>query len=386
MQYTLNNDSAWGLTLQIEEQWKEWLAQNMLAENRLLARIISQNHHEYCCVLPKAHFHHNPTPTQIVRARVSGAYRNRQEKRGDFPVVGDWVCVELFLGKEEGIIAHVLPRVGCIRRWAVGDKTREQAIAANLDYILLISGLDGGRNFLSGMIERGLTVARNSGAQPLIVLNKVDCASDETRAWVRVEAESLAQGVPVHLVSAKTLEGIDRLSAALEPGKTVAMLGKSGVGKSALVNAFFALNSESGPQQGPAVEGKLRADAQGRHTTTSCHLYPLPWGAFIIDAPGLRALKIWGNEDDLARAFPDVEALIVACRFRNCSHESEPDCAVQEALEDGTLEVRRYESYKKLQREIQYLGRRQNQLAAREEQQKWKKINMKQHKNKRFFR
>ena len=191
------------------------------------------------------------------------------------------------------------------------------------------------------------------------------------------------------------IEGIEALAAALEPEKTVAMLGKSGVGKSALVNAFFSLDSQKSHQSSPALgghqsshalEGELGANVQGRHTTTNSQLYPLPWGAFIIDVPGLRELKIWSDENDLALSFPDVEALIAQCRFRNCSHGSEPGCALRAALEDGNLEERRYESYKKLQREIQYLERRQNQRSAIEERQKWTRINKQRRRNKKVQR
>ena len=357
----MNDD--WGFTDQIEKHWKTWLVHNAQFQNSQPARIITRNHHEYRCALPNA---------QIVRSRVSGAYRNSQQGGEGFPVVGDWVVLDLLPAGDEGIIAGLLPRLGGVKRLAAGDETREQFIATNLNYILLVFALDGGRNFLSSMVERSLTVAWSSGAQPLIVLNKVDCASQELRSTARAEAEALAFGVPVHLVSAKSLEGVAALAECIEPEKTVAMLGKSGVGKSALVNAFFSLYSEG--QSRPATEGELRGDGQGRHTTTNSSLYPLPWGAFIIDVPGLRELKIWSDEDDLALAFPDIELLISECRFRNCSHESEPGCAVRNAMEDGGLTERRYESYKKLQKEIAWLERRQDQRAAQEERKKWKNI------------
>ena len=188
------NNCHWGFTPRIEEHWKAWAAQSARFGGLRPARVINQSHREYRCALPNA---------QIVSARVSGAYQNRQKDAGLFPIVGDWVGLELLPGGE-GIIAGLLPRLGGVRRWASGDETRAQVIAANIDYLLLVFGLDGGRNFLSTMLERSLTAAWNSGAEPIIVLNKIDCASQELRSTARALAESLAFGVPVYMVSARS--------------------------------------------------------------------------------------------------------------------------------------------------------------------------------------
>lgn len=362
-------DSAGQFTARIERLWKDWAAAGH-ARGLCPARVVHQRRQEYRCVLAEG---------QIVSARVSGACRNHWQDTGDFPTVGDWVGLTLLssraavTGLREGIIEAFLPRVSGVRRWAAGEQTRAQVIAANLDHILLVFSLEGGRNFLSSMVERSLTAAWSSGAQPVIVLNKADCASEAVRQAACAESEALAAGVPVCLVSAKSGDGVGELAALMKPGETAAMLGKSGVGKSSLVNAFFALGGNEGSGPGPAREGSIGGAGKGRHTTIDSQLYSLPWGAFIVDVPGLRELKIWGDEDDLALSFPDVAAFIAGCRFRNCSHGSEPGCAVQGALADGSLTERRYESYKKLQREIQYLEQRQSQHAVMKERQKLKR-------------
>ncbi|MGI9256248.1 MAG: ribosome small subunit-dependent GTPase A [Salinispira sp.] len=373
------NSDHWNLPPRIEEEWRSRAGDNLLP-----ARVIHQLHYEYTCVLPSTRFAseggregRRPENVQTLSARVRGARRNEWQENSAFPVVGDWVLLSLLPGGQEGIIEDLFLRRGEIRRWAAGERTEPQVIAANVDCLLLVFAMEGERNFLGNMIERSLTAAWSSGAQPVIVVNKIDCASKDLCAAVRTEAENLSVGVPVFMLSARSMEGINELVSYITAGQTVAMLGKSGVGKSSLVNALFSFG---GGGSGPAREGEIREDGRGRHTTTESRLYPLPWGSFIVDVPGLRELKLWSDEADLARSFPDMEELIQHCQFRNCSHSSEPGCAVRNALEDGRLTQRRYESYKKLRGEIQNLEKRQLERSAiRERQKNHQKSSQKNH-------
>jgi ribosome biogenesis GTPase len=379
----------------IQAIWNSWLEERQRSGQYVLARVIEQKHHTYICLAGDG---------RNIPAQIAGSFESEQRSREEYPVVGDWVALKLpDLPSDSGdgpraLISDVFPRHSSMSRAAAGDRTEKQVIVANIDYVLLVFGLDGGRNFLEAMLERSLTTAWNSGAKPVIVLNKADAASDEYREEARAAAGEIAFGVPVHLVSAHTGEGIVELAAELAGGKNggaaedakappvVAMLGKSGVGKSALVNALYRIAPAEGradgaheaesPGESVALEGAQRkGDNQGRHTTTNSRLYHLPFGAWIADVPGLRELKIWGDEDDLAQVFPEIAELSEQCRFRDCRHEAEPGCAVREALEGGELDERRYASWQKLQRELDYLERRTDEQAARAERAKWKAIN-----------
>jgi ribosome biogenesis GTPase len=367
----------------IEAIWNSWSEEHDSDGQHRLARIIEQQHHNYICLLEDS--------TEI-HARISGVFERSDRSREEYPVVGDWAAVALRPdmaadgdGRAAGIISDVLPRHSSMSRAAAGDRTEKQVIVSNLDYMFLVFGLDGGRNFLEAMLERSLTAAWNSGAKPVIVLNKADAADDEYRAQALAAAGEIAFGVPVHLVSAHSGEGIAELADSLEDGAVIAMLGKSGVGKSALVNALYRVGTSadggapaarSSAAAEPAIEGaQRRGDNQGRHTTTHSRLYRLPRGAWIADVPGLRELKIWGDEEDLALVFPEITALAENCRFRDCRHENEPGCAVRTALEGGELDERRFASWRKLQKELDFLERRTDEQAARAERAKWKAIN-----------
>lgn len=279
------------------------------------------------------------------------------------PAVGDWVAIEVKPGDTLAVIQAVLPRRSSFSRKEAGSLTREQVVAANIDTIFLVTGLDGDYNLRR--IERYVTQAWNSGATPVIVLNKADvCPNlDEKIA----EVEEVAMGVEIHAVSAKEGLGLDPLEAYVGSGKTVAFLGSSGVGKSTLVNHLMG--------QDEVKTGEVRQDdSRGRHTTSYRELLLLPSGGAVIDTPGLRELQLWGSEEDLEGSFSDVEELAEACRFRDCTHETEPGCAVQAAIEEGTLDLGRYQSYLKLRRELDYLARRQDESAAYIERQRWKKM------------
>jgi ribosome biogenesis GTPase len=322
-------------------------------------RVIRHVHHRYRVISVDA-----PTPHET---EVSGAFTYRAAGPSDFPTAGDWVL----LGPD-GRIESVLPRRSSFSRNAAGNETLEQVIVANVDVVFLVFGLDGGRNFTVGLLERSLLVAWNSGARPVVVLNKADCADADTIERCRLDAESNAPGVSIHIVSAMRGDGLDGLLGEADAGETVGLLGKSGVGKSALINAFIA---GAGASDGPARTGEQRAgDRQGRHATTDKSLYMLPKGVILADVPGLRELQLWADTEELDSAFPEIDALAAECRFTDCAHNGEPGCRVQEALSTGELPIERYERYLEYLRELSYLERRRDQRAQADEQRKWRRI------------
>ena len=346
--------------------------------NLTAARVVRQDRHVYTVVIA-------PDGRRLT-GQVSGAFSYRAVEPADYPAAGDWVLVE-----PEGVrIQFVLPRSATVSRQTAGEEATQQVIAANVDVLFLVFGLDGGRNFTVGMLERSLVAAWESGARPVVVLNKADLATDEHRDEVVRRAESAAVGVPIHVVSAVHDAGIEALMAEARPGTTVGLLGKSGVGKSALLNAMAraagvpAAGEDSGTHTDQARdaaphpvarEGHVRrGDLQGRHTTTHRQLFLLPNGPVVADVPGLRELQLWGEEDTVDAAFPDIEALAAECRFSDCRHQGEPGCRIQAALSTGELSADRYARYQDYQRELAYLERRRDQRAAAEEQRKWKKI------------
>ena len=278
-----------------------------------------------------------------------------------FPAVGDWVALRPPAGDGRALITAVLPRRSKFSRKVAGQRTDEQVVAANVDTILLVSGLDG--DFNPRRIERYLTAAWDSGARPVVVLNKLDRCEDPDGCLL--EAESVAMGVPVHRVSALTGENCEEIHAYLGPGRTVSLLGSSGVGKSTLINRLL----------GREVQRTLEvreSDDRGRHATTHRELFVLPGGGLVIDTPGMREIQLWEGDQGIESAFADVESLAERCRFADCRHRGEPGCAVEAAAESGELPAERLESYRKLQRELRQIHLRQDELARLEEKRKSK--------------
>jgi ribosome biogenesis GTPase len=296
-----------------------------------------------------------------LSAELTGRLRHEAEA-GGLPVAGDWVAVRRHEDGSGAVIHAVLPRRTSISRKTAFLATEEQVLGANVDVVFLVAGLDGDLNLRR--LERYLTTVWNSGAEPVVVLSKADLCDDVAAALQAVE--SVAIGVPLHIVSAVTGEGVDDLRAYPARNRTVALLGSSGVGKSTLINRLRGEDVQS-------VAG-LRKDGRGRHTTTTRELVPLPGGGLLLDTPGMRELQLWDGGDGFDTTFADIEELAGRCRFSDCGHNGEPGCAVEEALDNGTLDAQRYGSYRKLQRELHALAVRQDkrlQAEARKERRRF---------------
>jgi ribosome biogenesis GTPase / thiamine phosphate phosphatase len=294
-------------------------------------------------------------------AEASGKLRLAAEEGADWPAVGDWVVAEVHGADTGALIQEVLPRRSKFVRKSPGKKIEEQVIAANVDTALLVSALDG--DFNPRRVERYLAQCWESGAKPVIVLNKADACEDTSGKTT--EMERVAIGTSVFAVSAKTGEGFNELEEILRPGQALVLLGSSGVGKSTIANRLLGGAIQE-------VRPVRESDSKGRHTTTARELFVLPGGALLMDTPGLREMQLWDAEDGVAQVFADIDALATRCRFGDCRHEGEPGCAVQAALDAGTLERARLENRRKLLREQEFLRRKVDPEARQEHKDQWK--------------
>jgi ribosome biogenesis GTPase len=283
----------------------------------------------------------------------------RMRSRGEVPVVGDFV---LALPGQAPAIARVLTRRSKLSRGAAGRRTSEQVLAANVDRVLVVQGLDVEVN--ARRLERTVAAVYAGGAEPAIVLAKADLVPDPAAALE--EARSVVPGLEVLSVSCKTGAGLEDVRRMLAPGRTGVFVGPSGAGKSTLVNALLGSEAQ--------VTAEVRAhDRRGRHATTARQLFTIPGGGAVIDSPGIRELKLW-DPSGIDEVFDDVAALAARCRFADCGHEAEPGCAVRAAVEAGELAPERLENLRKLEREAHALAVRLDVGAARAEKQRWRAI------------
>jgi ribosome biogenesis GTPase len=271
-----------------------------------------------------------------VTGEPSGALWHRSADAAAMPVVGDWTAARI-VSPGQAIVEAVLPRRSCFERRNPGKREDRQAIAANIDLVFLVCGLDG--DFNVRRLERYLTLAAESGVAPVVVLNKSDLCGDA--AARQREAVSVAGSSPVVALSALENGGTEPLHAFLKPGRTVALLGSSGVGKSTIVNRLLGAER--------FLTGAVRqSDGRGRHTSTHRELAPLPVGGALIDTPGMRELQLWAGQGSVEEVFDEIATLAAQCRFADCTHAVEPGCAVQAALATGAVSPDRWESYRKL--------------------------------------
>jgi ribosome biogenesis GTPase len=296
-----------------------------------------------------------------IDAVLAGRLKHLATSRGELPAVGDWVVVRTRPADEQGSIVAVLPRRSRFSRRMAGNVTDEQVVAANVNVTFIVMGLD--QDYSARRLERYLLLARESGAAPVVLLTKPDVGED-VDARVQ-EARTIAADSPVHVLNPKAGEGIEQLEHYLTRGRTGALLGSSGVGKTTIINRL--LGSEA-----RRTRDVRAADSKGRHTTTNRELVVLPNGGLLIDTPGMRELQLWDVRGAVRETFDDIEELAPSCHFSDCAHRDEPRCAVKAAVEQGRLAADRLDSYLKLQDELAFLERQQDERALLEEKRRGK--------------
>jgi len=304
-----------------EEQFTSWSGSGLIP-----GRVVGEAGHVYFV----------ETENGRSEARISGHFQYTAAGPGDYPAVGDWVLM-----RDESdplIIEKVFERGSVFSRRAAGKRSDEQVIAVNIDVMFIVAALDGGRNFTQRGLERYIVMVADGGAEPVLILNKCDLCSESERGDFITMTRSVAGDIPVFMVSALTGEGIEQMNGLLTPGVTAAFTGPSGAGKSALINKLIG--------RGVQKTGTLREDdKRGRHTTTRRELFFLDNGAMVIDTPGLRELRPYGDTESLDSAFTEIADAAAGCRFTDCTHTDEPGCGVLKLVSDGLIEYSRYQSY-----------------------------------------
>lgn len=324
---------SYGLTDRFEQEATQY-------NDLFLARVTEQHRDLYQVISEQGE----------MSASVSGKFTYQADGQLSFPAVGDWVMIDRVDDKGgNGIIHHILRRKSMLARQAAGTANIGQAIATNIDTIFICMSLNA--DFNLRRVERYLTMAWESMATPVIVLTKSDLCDDLEQK--QSDIASVSVGVDVLVCSSENGDGYDAIASYIEHGKTIAFVGSSGVGKSTLINRLMG-------QEVLATKAIRADDAKGRHTTTHRQLLLLPKGGVVIDTPGMRELQIYtGN---VSKTFEDVEAIAACCKFSNCTHTAEPGCAIREAIAEGALSEKRFESYEKMQRELSYSGLNARQL------------------------
>lgn len=299
---------------------------------------------------------------QIYWAQVTGKMQFNAVNRGDFPAVGDWVMVDIPPQSDRAVIHHVLQRKTSIYRKQVGSTSDLQILSTNVNYAFITSSVNADLNFRR--IERYLSVVWDSGCMPVIILTKADICEDIEAVIAETQLEF--PGVDVYAVSKDDFENAEFLPRYLKEGSTSVFIGSSGVGKSTLVN--FLIGADLIKTQEARED-----DDRGRHTTTSRQLYASRFGGLVIDTPGMRELQLSDQADGVSQQFAEVEELMTRCRFGDCQHQTEPGCAINEALEHGVLTEDRWRNYLKLQAEVRHALRKQDKAIAAQDRKVWKK-------------
>lgn len=317
------------------EEWEEKYESQETEEVYTIGRVISQHSFMYKVV----------TKTGIIPAELSGKIRGvtigKKLNWEAVPVVGDWILTKEYKEEEKAIIHGILPRKNSLSRKSAGKGVQEQKVAANMDYLFIVTSLNN--DFNIRRIERFLVLAWENQITPVIILTKTDlCGNVQEKVN---EVSLAAPGVPIHAISSRKKEGLDQLIPYFTDGKTVGLLGSSGVGKSTLVNAICE-------EEVQKVNDIRKGDDKGKHTTTHRELIQLPYGGVAIDTPGMREIQMLDVHEGLNKMYKDIEKLAELCQFNDCIHQKEPGCAVKKAIEEGIISNERVESYNKLQKEV----------------------------------
>ncbi|GLO63912.1 ribosome small subunit-dependent GTPase [Vibrio sp. MACH09] len=290
------------------------------------------------------------TDNGIRNAQLKGGFSHSIQNREEFPCVGDWVECQ-----DDGttiVIQAVKSRKSLVSRKASGEAVIQQPIAANIDTVFIVLGLDGGRNYSDRLLERLLTVAWSSGATPVVILNKADANSASD--LIQMQAETIALGIDIITCSAIEGTGIEALMSYLDDKKVGVFIGPSGVGKSTLTNRLLKYQVQK-------TNGLRVKDMRGRHTTSSSYMFELENGGFIVDTSGIKEVQAWGTDEGIDSVFDEISSISYQCKYRNCLHQGEPGCAVQQELETGNITPERYDSYLHLKQEHAFLERKRSE-------------------------
>ncbi|MFA6467580.1 MAG: ribosome small subunit-dependent GTPase A [Bacteroidota bacterium] len=320
------------LRKQIADEQAAWTADGFS-----IARIIAEHKGRYSILLDD----------KVMIAEVTGKMMFEAVTRKDYPAVGDWVAVQMYDENSPAIIHHIFPRTTILSRKTSGREVEEQIIATNIDIVFIVQGLD--KDYNLRRIERFLVVASQSGALPIVLLSKIDLLNEQELKQVMDEVASIADNATVIAYSAKTMVHLEAIQELIKKETTVCFIGTSGAGKSTLINRLIG-------KEKMLTQEVREEDSKGKHTTSHRELIPLESGGCVIDTPGLREIGLWETGSGVDTTFSDIAELAQQCKFTDCTHLHEPGCAVQSALTEGTLEQGRYDSYLKLQKEMDYIA------------------------------
>ena len=325
----------------------------LVIHNTIKGRVIFHSGKQYKIITSKGE----------ATAHLSHSFINSIETKSDLPTVGDWVCLKEIDEFRPYQIVNLIPRKNKLSRKVSGTKSEEQIIASNIDIVFIVTSAD--QDFNIRRLERYLTIINEIGARPIIILNKIDINNDYKNYIIEIE-KNLPEITKLS-ISAKTMQNIDKVIQFIKPGITIVLVGSSGVGKSTLINILLGYNRQT--------VGEVREkDCKGRHVTTSRELILMPHGGMLIDNPGIRELQLWSSELGINKTFENIDELSKQCRFSNCKHDTEPGCAIKNAVINGQLSQERVDSYKKLIREQEYLNNRKNIYERRKKDRKLGKI------------